>query len=62
MNFIALKMLTVTAPNISASFSDPQPGRSAALQRGAVLSGPTGVLLQMSDIKLNSECSKGEKQ
>ena len=28
----------------------------------AALSGPTGVLLQMSDIKTDSECSKGEKQ
>ena len=30
--------------------------------KGAVLSGPTGVLLQMSDIKLIPKCSKGEKQ
>ena len=37
MNFIPLKMLTVTAPSISASFSDPPPGGQPHFEGGSVI-------------------------
>ena len=56
-----LTTASIIPRSVASSFRPSRRAVSRTL-KGAVLSGPTGVLLQMSDIKLNSECSKGEEQ